>query len=368
MTDRFAFGVPRSTLLLLAGLGCGRAAAVPPKAEPTSQARVVRLAPVTDTSVVQPVTATGILGAKEEVPLGFKIGGVIGRIAVEEGDVVAAGQLLATLELPEIAGEVAKAEAGLRQAERDLARAEALYADSVIPRSVWEGAGTAVEVANANLQIARFNQRYAVIRAPGAGTILRRTAEPGQQIGGGVPVLLLGRSGQGQVLRAGLADRDAARVAPGDPAVVRFDAPPGTVMRGRVSQIAAQATPGTGTWVVEIRLEHPVSGSGRGLQSGLIGAVEIRPRREERVRLIPIAALLEGDGDSAAVYTLADHGTDTVAERRGVRIAFLAGEQAAVRAGLEGVHEVLTEGAAYVRDGDPVRPMRSGSATDGGVP
>jgi len=383
MTDgftRFAEGLPRAgsgsalpsvlnrlphlgLILLLAG--CGAVDAAPPRSELQPQPILVRLAPVSDTAIVEPITGTGVLGAKEEVPLGFKIGGVIDRVLVNEGEAVAAGQPLATLELPEIAGEVAKAAAGLGQAERDLARAHALYADSVIPQNAYEGATTALEVARANLEIARFNQHYATIRAPAAGTILRRTAEPGQQIAGGVPVLLLAVTGPGQVVRVGLADRDVGRVSIGDRAQVRFEVERETPRLGRVTQIAAQASPGTGAWAVEIRLEGRVAVSGRGMASGLIGVVEIVPHHAAPVRLIPLSAVLEGDADSAVVYTLSRGPGGSVAQRRRVLLAFLTGEQAAVRSGLEGIDAVVTEGTAYLRDGVPVQAVEAESQAGG---
>ena len=362
---RSLFPVPRSPLLLLL-VACAGASAKSPATEATSAAVRVRLAPVTDTTIVRPVVATGVLGAKEEIPLGFKIGGVIGRIEVEEGDLVKAGQLLATLELPEIAGAVAKAQAGLDQAERDLARANALYADSVIPRTAWEGASTAAEVAKADVEIARFNQRYAAIRAPSNGTVLRRNAEPGQQISGGSAVLILATAARGQVVRVGLADRDVARISLGDRATIRFQTGPARVT-GRVSQIAAQATPGTGTWSVEVALDRPQSAAVGGVASGLIGAVEIAPKRAETVRLIPIQALLEGDEDSAVVFTLTANSAETTAVRRRVSIAFLSGEQAAIRGGLEGVREVVTDGAAYLQDGEVVHPVGAVAPSGGGL-
>lgn len=353
-----ALGRARRSALLLLLAGCGGAEAAPPHADWQPQTVVVRLVPVSDTTIVQPVTGTGVLGAKEEVPLGFKIGGVINRMLVDEGEVVAAGQMLATLELPEVAGQVAKAAAGLGQAERDVARARQLYADSVIPQNAYEGATTALEVARANLEIARFNQRYAAIRAPAAGTILRRTAEPGQQIAGGVPVLVLASAGAGQVMRVGLADRDVARVAIGDRAQVRFESA-GAPVGGRVTRIAAQATPGTGAWAVEIRLEGRVSAGGGGIASGLIGAVEIAPGRAAPVRLIPLAAVLEGDADTAVVYTIVRGPGGSVARRHRVVLGFLTGDQAAVRSGLDGADAVVTEGAAYLQEGVPVRVMGS---------
>lgn len=343
-----------AAVLLLAG--CGQRASadpVPPRAE---AAIPVVMAPVTDTLLAEPVVASGVLAAKEEVPLGFKIGGVVSRIHVDEGETVRAGQLLAELEQPEILAEVDKAEAGLAQAERDLGRATALYQDSVISRDRFEAAGTAAQVAAANLRIARFNLRYAAIRAPGSGVILRRLVEPGQQLPGGTPVLLLASRARGQVIRVGLADREVVRVRIGDRASVRFDADTGAALSGRVTQIAAQAAPGTGTWSVEVRLDRagPVV-------SGLIGRVEIRPARAVRARLVPLASLLEADGDSAVIYSAAHRpaaaGTepaplaDLVARRHRVRFGLLQGDQAAISAGLDGVDQVVTAGAPYLRDG-----------------
>lgn len=365
MKNRSSFLVPRFPFLAAVMLlGCHREK--PARvAETPHQPVQVRLAPVIDTTIVQPVIASGVLAAKEEISLGFKIGGVIAQIEVDEGDVVRAGQLLATLELPEIAGAVAKAQAGVDQAERDLARAEALLADSVIPRSAWEGARTVAEVARADLEIARFNQRYAVIRAPSGGTVLRRSAEPGQQISGGSPVLVLASAARGQVVRVGLSDRDMARVSLGDRATIRFETTP-AVVHGRVTRIAAATSAGSGTWSVEIALDAPLRSGQGGVASGAIGSVAITPKRPESVRVIPIQALLEGDADSAVVYSLKVNGSDTTARRHRVTIGFLAGERVAVRDGLNGAAEVVTDGAAYLQDGEPVRAMGTSAVEKGG--
>ncbi len=102
----------------------------PADAGPERSAPVVEIAPVVDTVLSDAVTATGLLGAKEETLLSFKIGGVIQSVTADVGDVVGQGQVLATLALSEIGAVVAKATAGLEQAERNLARAERLYQDS----------------------------------------------------------------------------------------------------------------------------------------------------------------------------------------------------------------------------------------------
>lgn len=338
-----------SLALLLAPLAaaCGAAEAEQP---PAAQAVAVRTAPVTDAEIAPPVAATGTLADKEEIRLSFKIPGVVARVLVNEGDAVRRGQPLATLDLAEIDAQVRRARQGVDKAERDLARARALYADSVMPLAQLQDAQTGAEVARAEWQVAAVNRRYAVITAPADGTVLRRFAEGGELMQPGAPVLLLGATGRGTVLRAGLADRDAVRVREGDRAVVRFDAFPGETFPGRVTEIAAAAAAGTGTFEVEVA----VDGGGR-LVSGMIGRTEIAPSRTQRLRLVPVEAVLEADGDSAAVFIVDADGR--TARRRRVAVAFLQGDRVALRGGLNGVAEVVTDGAAYLEDGLAVRKV-----------
>ena len=329
--------------LVLAACGRGRAGA------PASHDAIsVRLAPVTVQSVAQPITATGVLGPKTEVPLSFKIGGVIGRILVDEGQSVRAGDTLALLELSEIDAGVARSRSAAEKGDRDLARARRLYNDSVATLEQVQNAQTGRDVAAAELATAAFNRRYAEIVAPAPGVILRRSAEPGQLVSPGTSILVLGSRSRGVVLRAALADRDIVRVHGRDHAIVRFDALPDARLEGTVTEIAAAADPFTGTYRVEVTLPGAA-----GLASGLVGEVEIRPRAATPVSLVPLDAVLEADGSRATVFTLAPDGQHAV--RRTVRIAFLAGDRIAVLSGLEGVTSVVTDGAAYLDDGSAVR-------------
>jgi len=309
----------------------------------------VRTALVRDTLLAPSVRASGLLGAKEEIPLGFKTGGVIARVDADEGDVVRQGELLATLEMAEIDALVAKAEAAAEQADRSLARARALFADSVVTREQLELAETGHRVAAGDLEAARFNRKYAEIRSPAAGTVLRRLADPGQLIGPGSPVFLLGAGRQGQVVRIGLADQDASRVSIGDPVEIRFDAHPGELWAGRVTELGAAAAPGVGTYEIEISLDRPVSlNAGGGAVSGLVGHCVIHPSRARPLRLIPIEALLEADGASGYAWAVTATATATPGVRRArVEVLALLDRWAAVN-GLDGVERVVTEGAAYL--------------------
>jgi multidrug efflux pump subunit AcrA (membrane-fusion protein) len=88
------------------------------------------------------------------------------------------------------------------------------------------------------------------------------------------------------------------------------------------------------------------------LASGLVGAVEIRPAADQWVTLVPSESVLEADGTHGIVYTLAPDGRSAL--RRPVTLAFIAGEQIAIASGLEGAKSVITEGAAYLDNGQAV--------------
>src|SRR2546425_9917959 len=208
--------------LVVVACSPGRPDSPPPADTPVP----VRVAPVSIEAIARPVSATGVLGPKEEVPLSFKVGGVIGRILVDEGQSVRAGDTLAALDLSEIDAGVTRARSAAEKAERDLTRAQRLYNDSVATLEQVQNAQTGRDVAHAELETTLFNRRYAVIVAPASGLILRRSAEPGELVQAGKAILTLGSHARGVVVRAGLADREVVRIGRGDRAVVRFDALP----------------------------------------------------------------------------------------------------------------------------------------------
>jgi RND family efflux transporter MFP subunit len=335
-------------MLSIAIVGCARGRAAAPGARAEAPV-AVRVAPVTLERVTQPVTATGTLGPKEEVPLSFKVGGVIAQMRVDEGQSVRAGDTLALLDLSEIDAAVVRARSAAEKAERDLTRAQRLYGDSVATLEQAQNAETGRDVARAELETATFNRRYAIIVAPASGVILKRSAEPGELVQAGMPILKLGSHARGVVVRAGLADRDVVRVRLGDRAVVRFDAFPDRTFEGTVTELAGASDPMTGTYDVEVTV--PLASSR--LASGLVGQVEIRPAATHTVALIPIESLLEADGSQATVFGVSADGQR--AERRTVTIAFLTGHRVAVTSGLEGVATVVTDGAAYLDDGTTLR-------------
>jgi RND family efflux transporter MFP subunit len=329
--------------------GCGETEVAP---SPASNPAPVRIAVVEQGDAIDRVKVVGRLITRDEYRLGFKIGGVVEGIAVDEGDRVTAGQELARLEGTEIDAAVARARETAAKAERDLDRARRLFADEVATAEQVEDLTTALRVAEANLRATRFDARFAAIVAPAEGLVLHRLAEPSELVGPGQTVLVIASTASGWVLRTAVADRDVVRLVEGASATVTFDAFPGRRFAGRITEISTAATPATGTFDVEIG----ISETDPRFASGLVGKAELELEpvsdRAEPAALIPVTALLEADGNAATVFVVDRDAGIARAER--ISIGGVWGDRVLVLHGLEPGMWVVTDGAAWLTDDRPV--------------
>ena len=334
-------------MLVLAA--CGKSDATP-TADAQNRPHPVKIVKVEQTSAPIPIESSGKLASEAEMLLSFKIGGVVDRILVNEGQTVSEGQLLAHLNLTEIDARVRQAKNAFEKAERDMARVKDLLKDSVATLEQYQNASTGYEVAQADYEIAKFNQRYAKIIAPASGQVLRRFVERGELINPGMPAMQIGTaSASSQIIRIGVSDRDVVRLAPGDTAQVRFDAYPGAKFSGYVTEIAAAADPKTGTFEVELTLEP----SKLLLKNGFVGKVKLFPAKQSAYYRIPMSALVDGSRDLVSIMIPVNERTS--ARKITVRPEHVGTDYFTVLASEAGkIGEVITDGAAYVRDGETI--------------
>lgn len=312
--------------------------------------RAVQVAPVETGPALAPVVASGVLAARDEARLAFKIGGVIAKIHVRAGERVKKDQLLAEIEATEADAGLAQAQAARDKAQRDLQRGQRLYRDNVVTREQVEDLGTAAKIAQAQFDAARYNHGYAQILAPADGVVLRRLAEERELVAAGQPVLVSSRAQSGYVLRLGLPDRDIVKLKLGDPAQVQFDAYPQQRFAATIAELGGSADPRSGTFPVELAIEA----GEQSLPSGLIGRASIESRSEARRSYVPLTALVSGDGRQAQLFVL----DGTRARQQTVNVAFLSGERVALQDALPAGTRVITDGAAFLADGETVRVVQ----------
>jgi RND family efflux transporter MFP subunit len=346
MTSRILVSLTLFTLVA----GCGKQP-VPEAERPTP----VRIQHASNGPAVPPIDTSGVVATKHEMRLSFKMGGVVRRIYVQEGDVVKQGQRLAEIELTEVGSQVEQARQLADKAQRDLKRGENLYADQVISLEQLQDLRTQAAMAAAQYNTAQFNLGYSVISAPRDGKVLRKLAEERELVPAGSPVLIFGESGRGYVVRAALADREIVNVKLGDKGEIRMDAFPGQPMTGTIVEIASAADERNGMFPIEVQFDSPPPR----LVSGLVTRLRLAPTTEAPpLTYVPMSALVEGDGDRASVFVVDGAKTPAIALRRSVRVAFITADSIALESGIAAGEAVVTDGALYLENGEAVEVLR----------
>ncbi len=304
----------------------------------TTEGPLVEIVEVASASAAGAIRTSGMVGYRREPVLAFTSAGIVGGIDVDSGDVVRRGQRLATLRRTGAGATVDEAALARANAERDLARTQELYERGFVSEARLE---------DARLAVARARDST-VLTAPADGVILRRAAETAQTVAAGTPVLVLGETGSGIVVRAPVASSDASRIRVGDMAQIRVN---GAEHAGRVTRVGAKGDDATGAFEVEIEITAP-----EGLRSGMVAEAEIATQATaaatQTTIVVPTLALLDARADQGIVYVLDEN---AVARRRAVRTAGVTQAGVIVVEGLNPGERVVAAGAAYVRDGESVR-------------
>ena len=335
-----------SSLILAA---CGPAT---PEEAPANEYRLVKTETVQTGPAASLIEGPGIGAFRDETRLSFKVGGVIERINVREGETVKKNQLLAALNKQDVNAALSQASAGFDKAQRDLTRGRTLQKQEVIPKVQLDNLETAAQAARAQLSQAQFASQTAEIQAPANSVVLKRFSQVGEVVSPGQPILLLGSKASGFVMKVSLIDKQAVHMQLGKNAEVEFDALPATKWPAKVIELSQAADPATGTYGVLLALDTD-SHKEVNLLSGMQGRARIEPMNFSGTRsYVPIEAVVEGDNKAAWIYTLQ---ADNTVKRQAVQVAFISGDRLALLDALPEGTQVVSTGAAYLQDGETVK-------------
>ena len=310
----------------------------------------VRTQPVMVKNNVSKLQYSGKIESSSQANLSFKVGGIISRIYVKEGDAVSRGQLLAVLDMTEINAQVQQAKQAAEKAGRDFTRMKNLLADTAATLEQFQNAQTGQNMAGEALRIASFNQQYAQIRATDNGTVIKKVMNEGELASPGAPVLMLNAtSSNNWVVRFGVSDKDWAALQKGQTASVQIDAYPAETFTGIINKIAAAADAASGTYEIEVK----VLPNGKKFAAGLFATVQLSTSSQHQIAEIPIEALTEGDGKTGYVYLL--NKGDTTVSKRKVIIAYVDNDKVVISSGLEDVSNVITDGVSYLTEDTKVK-------------
>lgn len=330
---------PRRTLTSLAVAVlllplAGAAAEATRPADPPARVKVI-----SPSSPTGGAAAPATVGALRRATLSTRLAAQVRAIHVEEGQRVAAGQLLVALADTDVRGGLAAAEAGLSAAAAHERRIRELVATRSATPSELEQAGAQRAQAEAAVAGARANLAYLEIRAPFAGTVQARRVEAGDLVGPGQPMVEL--ESDGLELTASLSASEARGVAVGG-------ALPFTAGAGRGVAVVTALASGGDPVSHRRGLRARVRSFDGELRSGAFARLELPAGTATSSTWVPRTALVER-GDLRGVFVAAAGR----AELRWLSLGEQAGDLVAVRAGLRPGDQVVAAPGA-LRDGQAV--------------
>lgn len=342
-------------LPLLPLAGCGEKAAPPVATVKMVLAHTVRAG-----SAASQAEYSGEVRARHEISLAFRVGGKLVARAVDVGDRVVAGQVLARLDAADLALSSSGAEANLAAvaAERAYAQAEVkryreLRAQQFVSQASLDAKETALQAAEekyraqaAQAGLASNQRGYAELRADAAGVVSAVLAEAGQVVAAGQPVLKVARSGEKEVVVAVPENRVAELAGAGEVAVTLWAAPE-KPYRGRVREVAPQADLVTRTFAAKISILD----ADAGVRLGQTARVLLKKAAGGALTLIPLGSVFQ-QGSRPAVWLL---GSDGQVHLRPIQVAAWREDGVAVSGGLAAGERIVAAGAHKLVENEAVR-------------
>ncbi len=329
------------------------AAVSDPRQEPPI-VRLVTAAPVTASER----SFTGIIGARVESNLGFRVPGKIVERLVDVGQEVKAGQPLMRIDDTDLRlaltakrNAVAAAHALVVQTEPDERRYASLLKDGWVPRQRYEQAKAAVDTAEAQLAAAEAQARvaeneaaYAVLLADADGTVVETLGEPGQVVSAGQTVVRVAKAGAREAV---VALPETIRPAIGSVAEANVFGSDERRYTAHLRQLSNSADAQTRTY----EARYVLDGEAAAAPLGATVTVRLASQTSERQVQVPLGAVLD-DGEKTGVWVL-DPATSTV-HFRPVKLVRMSSETAVIF-GLNSGEPIVSLGAHLLQEGARVR-------------
>ena len=302
----------------------------------------------------------GEVKPRVESKLGFRVAGKLIKRQAEVGQHVQAGQLLAQLDPQDyaLAADAARAQVAAATTNRDLAAADykrykELKDQGFISGAELERRDTALKSGQAQLDVAQVQLKsqgnqtgYTQLKADVSGIVIAVTAEPGQVVTAGTPIVQIAQDGARDVVFSVPEDK-VKQMKVGADVKVRVWAENRNLV-GKIREIAASADPVTRTFSIKVSLA--------GTDAPAIGAtVYVAPvalaHAGAQVIKLPTSALKQ-DGKTSAVWVL-DKTTMTV-KSQPIQIATADGNEAVIASGLQPGQLVVSAGVHVLSPGQKV--------------
>lgn len=358
------------------------------------------IAPVTRGNLSSTLTVAGEFQPYQEVELHAKVSGYIRKINVDIGDRVKTGQVIATLEVPELTAQVAGSQAEVRHSQSEIAReqnsvalAEANYAavhaaftrlseaskrrpglvaeqelDDArakdldaqarinVAKSALEASREQLGISQADNQRVQSLKDYSVVTAPFNGVITMRYADVGSLIQAGtasntqsMPVVKVAQSDLLR-LRMPVPEEDVLFLHIGGDVSIKLQAN-GKTITGKIVRFTRELTTSTRTMLVEVDVPNP----DLTLSAGMTAQTTIVLEAQKNVLTVPAGAVLKGDTQASVLIVDSENKVQKVPVTLGIQ----SPDRIEITQGLSEHQSVIVSGQTNYQPGQVVHPQLS---------
>jgi RND family efflux transporter MFP subunit len=337
--------------------------------DPRTETPLVRVAPVA-TAVQAERSFTGVVAARVQSDLGFRVPGKILARLVDTGQAVKRGQPLMRIDPTDLRlatrahdEAVAAATARAHQTAEDEARFRDLVSAGAVSASAYDKVKAAADSARAELNaaqaqadVAHNETGYAVLLADSDGVVVDTLAEPGQVVGAGQVVVRVAHAGRREAV---IALPETLRPAIGSAGRASLYGS-GLTGAAKLRQLSDAANPQTRTFEARYVLEGRLADA----PLGSTVSIEIPNGRSAQTLQVPIGAIFD-PGKGPGVWLV--EGESPHVTWHAVQVAGLSEKAAAIVGGLAAGDRVVVLGAHLLHEGEQVR-LADGEAAQSVAP
>lgn len=285
-------------------------------------------------SIIAFYPSTTTLESEQEASVVAKVGGIVEKFFVEEGDMVKAGQPLVQLETDRLKLELRRSEANLNKLKNDLKRIRAIYKKNLVSSETFEKLQFEYDSQKAAYELSKLELTFATVVAPIDGVVSIRHVKVGKMISVNEAVYHISDFDPLHAVIY-IPEKELYKIRLQQQVLIQVDARIENIYKGFVKRISPIVDADSGTFKVTVEVSDP---EGK-LKPGMFGRLQIIHDTHETALLIEKKALLTEDKETS-VFIIRDNR----AFKQVVKTGYVDNKKIEILSGLKEGDVIVTTG------------------------